>query len=471
MDNDDHQSIHTAQGILRHNSKNNTITAMNGHVECLLEGKSETRVFSEDGEEATECTHNLSHELTDSEDEEEEELSWRLNPKRSLSDWTVQIVIKGTNKQVVYHVHKSVLAIGPRRSNYFASAFFNQSKQPQAAGVNRYTISNGNSKQQQMYDCVSNLARRSVDYVDAASNLSRIELHSLAADAFPAVLDYLYSSTGQLAISTNNAAALHALSQHLEMKSLRRVVQKFWSSDLTMDNLCTYYQHARVFQDTKLLTFAEEFCAKHIFEISEEVVVDILTTVDPLFFLKVVSHTGGKEASLRLSLLIAVYCNIHKEELDKNMFLRLTASSHLPQLEIKAARALLEMEDDICGARNYISSLKSRSITVLSENWDTACVKDHAVTRQQQMDSIDDVRQLVDLPRLYEEPLELFTSMAFLNAKKRLEQSDRERKDLLRRNQTLERELKETRRKMEEMHVKLKKVQGKDAAATPATSI
>jgi hypothetical protein len=460
-------------------------------VECLLEGKVAVVLDEEDLTMMTQSTQQLEESACDIEfsdgdggavtdddetDDEAEDLSWRLDPRRSLSDWTIQVVVKGTKIQETYHVHKSILAVGPRRSSYFAAAFFKQSSRAAQTSQDQNAISRETPPQQSgQWDCMSTIAgggpsiggaTKMIDYVDVGSNLSRIELHRLAAESFASMLDYFYSSTGEIDLSTENATALHSLAYHLEIKSLRRIVREFWINDLSMDNVCTYYQHARVFKDRRILSFAEEFCADHIFEVKETTVVDILTTVDPLFFLQVVTlpaiRSAGPSTSLRLSLLIAVYCNIHRMELDKNMFLRLTASSHLPDLEIKAARVLLEMEDDICGpdSRNYISSLKNRSIAVLSENWDVACLTE-IDDQQQDADGKDvdnDLTKGVSLPRLYGEPLKMFASMAFLNAKKRLDRSEAERNALEIRNEELQREIEESRKRMDEMALQLQRL-------------
>jgi len=413
-------------------------------VECLLDGspgrEPSVVVKGDDDTLTTDDRDDDEDESVVSEpdpEDDEAELSWRLDPSRSLSDWTVKVVVKGTKTVQTYHVHKSVLAIGPRRSTYFANAF-QKNHSPSPSPLKPKPTSRFLNNQWSP-DCLSvsgGSAQLLLDFSDATN--SRLEVHPLAAQAFPVLLDYVYSSSGRLAIKTENATALHALSHHLEMKALRKVVNDFWMANMSMMNLCVYYQHARIFKDKKIQSFAEDYCAQHIFEVSESVVVDILTTVDPLFFLRVVS-TVGSSFSLRLSLLIAVYCNVHKSELDQNMFLRLTAPSHLPSLEIKAARALLEIEDDICrGKREELTSLKTRCIEVLSENWSVACIKENKETEQYEF----------TMPRLFAEPLEEFTSQSLLCAKKRLLRAEQEKIALLKKNEEMKRELELMKREM-----------------------
>ena len=59
-------------------------------------------------------------------------LSWRIPPEESFSDWTIKIV-KTTESSTeavpeqkdVYHVHKCVLAVGPKMCRYFERLFQN----------------------------------------------------------------------------------------------------------------------------------------------------------------------------------------------------------------------------------------------------------------------------------------------------------------------------------------------------------
>lgn len=392
---------------------------------------------------------------------DDNELTWRSDPTLSLSDWTIEINVRGhRNSSQVYHVHKSILAVGPKRSNYFATTFLKaQLHQPHLEQPRQQTMQQQQQQQMQPQDdiiggiepcdfvqesfsiapgritdqqeAVSVAPGRLVDHTDHNQNKSKIELEELAAQAFPVLLDYMYNSTNQLNITTDNATGLHYLSGHLEMKTLRRKVKEFWTGDLTMENLVTYYAHARVFKDVKIVTFAEDYCAQHIFQIPEETVVDILTNVDAHFFLKVVTkcgelHTAKTAAAsatsvpdadddqgpLRLSLLIAVYGNIHKNELTPVMFQKLTNERHLPLLEVKAAKVLLELEDDICGTAAVMTPLKTRAIAIISKSWEESCFEDPMMAEDG-----DDSEPELALPRLEGNALFEFVGSVLKEAK------------------------------------------------------
>lgn len=394
--------------------------------EVIMDGR-DVMVTEENG--PSQLDESYGAELAESDDESaaEEELTWRADPKESLSDWTIQVFSKGSSTPTSYHCHKSVLAVGPRRSTYFASTFaspgkMSQKKQHQAAGDSSLDHSDTTVAGSQL-----------TDFTDHQMSTTRFEIERLAAKAFPALLDYMYSTKGKLDITTDTATALFALSAQLGIKSLRRKVREFWMKDLSMENLSTYYGHARVFKDSKILGYAENYCARHIFEVKETLVVEILTAVDPHFFLRVVSSTamkGDEQAAMRLSLLIAVYGNIHKSELSPSMFLRLTAAGHLPTVEVKAATVLLELEDDICNSADRMTSLKERALQVISKNWEDACFIPAPATPEPEQDNfiVDD--KICTLPRVRVDAMEVFARQTLAQAKRDKASSAQELKEL-----------------------------------------
>jgi hypothetical protein len=168
---------------------------------------------------------------SDEEPPEAAVLCWRMDPGESLSDWTIEIISKpgGDTKVDTYHCHKTTLAVGPRQSDYFA-----------------HLMQNGDR------------------FAEGQSNTSRIELEAPAAEAFPVLLDFMYNQNKSLAANSENAAALHYLGQYFGIRRLRWEARQFWTSDLTILNCGTYYDHARMFQDDKLLASISEMCAKYI---------------------------------------------------------------------------------------------------------------------------------------------------------------------------------------------------------------
>jgi hypothetical protein len=98
---------------------------------------------------------------------------WTL--QKSLSHWTIEIVSKPGDKTKVdtYYCHKTTLAVGPRRSDYFDHLLQNDDR-----------------------------------FAEGQSNTSRIELEVLAAEVFPVLLDSMHNKNSRLAVNSENAAAI-----------------------------------------------------------------------------------------------------------------------------------------------------------------------------------------------------------------------------------------------------------------------
>ena len=80
-------------------------------------------------------------------------LSWRQNPSESFSDWTIEILEEGLCKSVTYNVHRRVLAVGPKKSDYFANIF----------------------------------------KTNGSANMTQLRLSKIQASVFPLALDYIYA--------------------------------------------------------------------------------------------------------------------------------------------------------------------------------------------------------------------------------------------------------------------------------------
>lgn len=86
-------------------------------------------------------------------------LSWRQNPSESFSDWTIEILEEGNTehyslcKSVTYNVHRRVLAVGPKKSDYFANIF----------------------------------------KTNGSANMTQLRLSKSQAAVFPLALDYIYA--------------------------------------------------------------------------------------------------------------------------------------------------------------------------------------------------------------------------------------------------------------------------------------
>jgi hypothetical protein len=486
-----------------------------GAVECSLDGE-ETVVLCDDATADTaetqdqnnsitteegSCQNNKLTEIleTDTADDDEEslmDLSWRLDPVKSLSDWTIHVhafvprkidPLTAANPKSnlsnerpkartdVYHVHKSVLGVGPRRSRFFAVAF------AQHEAEKKKQIENLQQKQTSDMLFFKELFEESIDIVKnrgfstvkcgsrSAGNhthssqlpITVLEMEAPAAEAFPALLDYLYayriaalskptslvresadaasshqqSPEDLVNITTHSATALHHLAVRLKIKPLQSIASEFFKSDVSIDNLMVYYTHARIFDDAPVLKQAANVLAASILDMEQKMVIYFLQALDAEFFLMVleritevhaatrsddeVHDLPDKTLSIRLSLLVAIYCNLHRDELGGarlTMFERLTDEQWIPDLDVKAAQVLLDIEQELKDDCT-LTSLKRRCIEIISFHWDTALL------------SVEDDNDpagngssgRIYLPPLNGEALCHFTLMALTRAKQQLD--------------------------------------------------
>ena len=133
--------------------------------------------MSEDPEERRKRKREDPPSPSTSDDDEREDgmescLDWRMKAKESHSDWTIEILVNGKS-HCIYPVHKVALSFGSNRSEYFVRLFQNES-------------------------CSEH-----------KTSTSRIEMEEPAAQAFPIMLDYLYSLWEEDNDHTNDARELH----------------------------------------------------------------------------------------------------------------------------------------------------------------------------------------------------------------------------------------------------------------------
>jgi hypothetical protein len=157
----------------------------------------------------------------------------------SFSDWKLEIKIRHNFAKKVndaendqnpstlvdrtYYVHRTVLAIGERRSGYFANLL-------------HYGIDDGN-------------------------RCSTIELSSRAADTFPDLLDFMYLSKG-FALTSRNAIALLFLSQAFQVVALETRVKLFIDKDIKLGNFGYYMSDALHFSDETMAIKVINTCEK-----------------------------------------------------------------------------------------------------------------------------------------------------------------------------------------------------------------
>ena len=159
------------------------------------------------------------------EEEESHQLSWRDDPERSLSDWTIVVRCSVTGASETFHVHKAMLAAGARPSEYFKSVFIGG-----ASGMR-----------------------------EGSTKTTTLELENSAAAAFPDYLDFVY--TGILRATSGLATALLHLAGYLRCRKLHNEVTEFMQTDLCDDNAALYLAEAERYSLEKVAAAALPVCA------------------------------------------------------------------------------------------------------------------------------------------------------------------------------------------------------------------
>jgi hypothetical protein len=275
----------------------------------------------------------------------QDRLGWRLSPEESLSDWTIQIVYHKTdcdgnisNKTDTYHVHKYFLGVGPRKSEYFVRLFQDGGR-----------------------------------FAESKTQTSCIEFDEIAAKAFPLLLDFLYSPDAEVQLTTENATALHSMAKYFDIRYLRWKTNEFWRKGMTIATCGTYYEHAWILQDEKILKAASAKCAENIMEIKNS--TRLVRVPDAKFWLDLLQQTtitngfGPHTFSRHVSTLIAEFCRQNK--VDATTFKELTDGKYLPTIHPDAALPLLETEREIAFIpdTSRLSTLQERCVDAIARDW------------------------------------------------------------------------------------------------------
>jgi len=288
--------------------------------------------------------------------EEDEPLSWRLDNSDSLSDWTIVIVRKSdASNTVTYHVHKNILAIGPRKSEYFTRLF---------------KIDKGVS--------------------ESTTSTSTITLEDSAVDAFPIMLDYMYFLIDNVEDdSTVEATALRYLSRYFIIRKLYEHITEFIQEDLRPETATTYLLEADIYRDEKIAMAACALCAHCLKDIARENVTS-LTELSPRLFQSIVTADELKCDSAALSIIVVGHLEYYSDDVNTDFLNALTSSKFMPIISSKVAESLLHFylacQGNNQGETSLLDeSLRERCISSLAKSW-----KQVATNLKETKDKVDD---------------------------------------------------------------------------------
>jgi BTB/POZ domain len=303
--------------------------------------------YTNDDDVGEPCAHS-DDELPD--ESIQDYLSWRKED--SFSDWTIIITVTKPcvglfsieeSKVITYNVHKTAMAIGPRRSGYFARLFGNDGR-----------------------------------FSESQDNTSRIELNELQAMAFPDLLDYIYMPCRKERVFTTlNATPLYSLAKYFDVRRLRHETKKFFLQDMSKSTCSTYYEHAKILQEDDIQEAAALCFREHIQNVKimhgmydVKVMPRMYEVTDTQFWLEVMEEQVEKgtisNVSNSLSVYIAGFCRF-RFALSPEVFRQLTDEKYLGDggIDSEAAIVLLDLERRILGNDKQLSSLQIRCVNAI----------------------------------------------------------------------------------------------------------
>jgi hypothetical protein len=266
-------------------------------------------------------------------------LFWRQNPAKSLSDWTIEVIPNGLKTAQKYHVHREILAVGPKRSEYFARLFVSQKPKP--------------------------------------SNKSVLELGLNEARVFYLLLDHMYSSTDtRPTLDMGTACALYSLADQLEVPSLLLSISDFCTTETSDEDIIDLLKVGESFRDKMLLRTTLHRCAEGL----NSMEITTARRIKPALFVEILQRSKTlpkkyKCSSSRLSQLVAATMEGHPSSLKLEIFRRLTDKEYLPYIEGTAAVKLLAFEQELASQQSHRAiradaTLHERCLYSITNSWD-----------------------------------------------------------------------------------------------------
>ena len=306
-------------------------------------------------------------------------LSWRQHRSESYSDWTIEVVSGGISLPItgcnLYHVHRRVLAVGPKKSDYFANIFkFNG-----FAGQNQLRLSR---RQAAVFPMALDFIYADIDLdLDAekayAVSLAKFLLKLLL---LPPIRPQKKQNLTLIWFLSFCSLQLYSLGVKLENEAILRTVTDFYSKwCMTKENIVEFIKLGQSFKNEILLEAA-------ILRFSEEIwSIDIETAakLDPGLLYKVLilvlaqDQDTAKCMSVHLSQIVAAcVSNATRITLTPEIFRSLTDKSLVPSIDPIAAIKLLATENTLLNGTHGSPaagnlSLHERCASAIDTNWDT----------------------------------------------------------------------------------------------------
>jgi hypothetical protein len=272
-----------------------------------------------------------------------------MDPEESMSDWTIEVVVasnsskdtkkkkKSSSSSKVYHIHQCILGVGCKKSNLFVKHFrgpFSESK----------------------------------------TKSSHMEFERPMAEAFPVVLDYMYSPENKIDFTTKNIRAVMALADYLDIASLRDELAKYCHQHLTFEMSALFFGYGEDYNIPSLLTSSIGTCYMNFLLICPD--TSTMSSDSRLtFWIELRKHIKDEDEDwlIHFSRHVAAFCLAHKTELTIDGFKSVTHLEMLPKIHAKAAEQLLQVEWELSNQQNHnatvLSDLQVRCIDTIADAW------------------------------------------------------------------------------------------------------
>jgi hypothetical protein len=266
-------------------------------------------------------------------------LSWRLDPRESLSDWQIKVVRTDSGTEDLYHVHRAVLtAVGPRQSEYFVDLFQEQTHDP-----------NGHRL--------------------------RLEMPDDIAGAFPVLLDYMYGEDDIASVrKRKHAFFVYDQAEFFHMPGLEKAVANWFRRRLQWFDAPRFLEEIKRFQNNDpLVRVVVEKCANQFDELGPQFAVQI----GPVVFVQVLNQLGMGRYVFHQHVdhtanLVLACCQAYK--MDHQTFRQLTNNRFLPMVPPQAAIKLLVIDTKLSDHNAHkLSCLHIRCVRSLSRHWEDLC--------------------------------------------------------------------------------------------------
>ena len=260
-------------------------------------------------------------------------LSWR--GEHTYSDWTIIVTTSEVDSRT-YHVHKSILSVGPRSSQYFSKLF----------------LKKGNGRGDRYNQ----------------SQSTKIELDGQDADLFPLFLDFMYDikhtndatsdddesltllNVDDDFFTTSNAVSLRHLAKLFDCEGLKLAVNKFIGKDLSFKTGPVYLLQAHLYEDDRLIKSAKRSCIENFSRLDTRAITRLPLELFRSILTAVNEGTKNRNSALdninseeevvlscHLSEVVCQYFEKHPDRMNVQLLLELTNETVMPKIASEPA--------------------------------------------------------------------------------------------------------------------------------------